>query len=194
MLRYLKGLLAAFLLFGLAFFATSVVASQLGRSRLVSWHSLIDIWIGFGVPSLILLAAGIGPIVLGVSHAVGGTLSVRSAGLLGTVLSPMLALAVMRLYPEGETLENLFQYWLRFPGQFVLGVIPCAAATAFFAGWVASHQRRSRPQTANRRRPKRLHRPAKSDCTDRDSPLAPTSEASSHRPAEARIAPACLRQ
>jgi len=48
MLRYLKGLLAAFLLFGLAFLATSVVASQSGRSRLVSWHSLIDIWIGFG--------------------------------------------------------------------------------------------------------------------------------------------------
>jgi hypothetical protein len=134
---YFNGLIGAFLLFGVAC-AAGVVPIVLLRGRPDRIFDFVTVWIVFGLPTLVVLAGIVGPAVLG-ARRVFGAISVATAAALGAALGPGLLFVSWLLFRESnETVGGLLQFWARVPGEFLVGVVPHTAASAFFAGWLAS--------------------------------------------------------
>ncbi len=66
-----------------------------------------------------------------------------AAAFAGASLGPALLIALWLLIRErDETFAALLQFWLRLPAEFIVGVVPHAAASAFFAGWLVAGSQR----------------------------------------------------
>lgn len=146
--RYLTGLGLAFLLIG-GVLATTVVIGSLLSGRPPQMRSLVDVWLAFSIPTLALLAFVVGPAVLLMRRRLGETLTALRAATLGAAIGPLSLIAIWLLFREAnETLGGLFAFWSRLPTEFLVGVLPHAAAGALFAGWLASGRASGRRQAA----------------------------------------------
>lgn len=141
--RYLQGLALAFVLLAVSL-AAVVVPSALRAGRPLHIVGLVDMWFVFGLPTLALLAVGVGPVVLLARRRLGRTFSVARAAAFGTVVGPFSLLTVWLMVGEAnETIGGLLVFWSRVPSEFVLGILPHAAAGALFAGWLVWSDRGS---------------------------------------------------
>jgi hypothetical protein len=139
--RYAAGLLFAFLLIGVAVGAMVLLTTTMtGRS--IRPLAFVDVWLAFGLPTVALLTVVVGPVVLALRRLAGDAFTVARGALVGAAAGPLSLLAVWFLFREGnETFAGLLQFWWRLPLEFVIGVVPCAAAGALFAGWLAAGRR-----------------------------------------------------
>lgn len=69
--RYAKGLGLAFLVLG-AVLGAIVVLSTLSAGRPLRVLGLVDVWLAFGLPTVALLGAGVGPIILALRQFLDG--------------------------------------------------------------------------------------------------------------------------
>jgi hypothetical protein len=128
--RYLTGLALAFVLFGMVLIIQGALVA--GGAR-----GFLDHWLAFGIPTVMLLAAAVGPITLIIRRASGGRLTPVVASILGGAAGPLLLVASWLIFRErNETIVGLIHFWTRLPGEFAFGVLPHAVAGAFFAGWL----------------------------------------------------------
>lgn len=142
--RYAKGLVFAFLMLG-AVLAAIVVPTALSAGRPLQLLGFFDVWLGFGLPTLVLLGVAVGPVVLVIQRFAGDSFTRVHAAVVGAAAGPLFLFAVWLLYREGnETVGGLLQFWVRLPAEFVLGVLPYTAAGALFAGWVVAGKPRRR--------------------------------------------------
>jgi hypothetical protein len=138
MVRYVTGLLGAFLVFGaaLAVALTSVLTIE-GRS--VRLATVLDVWFRLGLLGTAGIAIIVGPIMLAMRHSSKKRLSVPAAAFSGASLAPALLFALWLVFRErDETVATLLQFWARVPGEFFVGIVPHAAASAFFGGWLVA--------------------------------------------------------
>jgi hypothetical protein len=149
MLHYFRGLIGAFLVFSLTY-TVGVVSVALLDHQPHRVPELLAIGVLFGTPSVVALALAVGPVLIAIRRLSGGRLPVELAGLFGAAAGVGLVLLFWSAFREhDETLAGLVQFWRRVPGEFLVGVLPHAAASAFFCGWLASRQpRRHRAQLA----------------------------------------------
>jgi hypothetical protein len=85
----------------------------------------------------------VGPIVLGADRLFRNRLPAVVALLAGIGAGPAVVLLAWLAFREsGETFSGLLRFWWRVPGEFVVGVVPGAAAGAFFSVWLTRKQRR----------------------------------------------------
>lgn len=135
--RYAKGLGLAFLILGAVLGAIVVLDALIaGRSPRVLGR--VDVWLAFGLPTVALLGAGVGPIVLALRRFLDGGLTVGKAAAVGAAAGPLLLLVSWFFYREqNETVVGLLQFWSRLPAELIVGVLPHAAASAFFVSWLA---------------------------------------------------------
>jgi hypothetical protein len=136
--RYLSGLALAFLAVGIVVAGTIVPATMLAGRR-PSLRTVVDVWAFFGTLTVIALAVIVGPLILLLRRWLGPRLTVARATAAGAAVGPLMLLAAWFLIRErNETLGQLLSFWWRLPMEFVLGVLPYAAAAALFAGWLAA--------------------------------------------------------
>ena len=148
MTRYLTGLGLAFLVVGVLSAGTLVFTSiTAGRAPRLS--TVLDVWIFFGTFTVIALAIIVGPVMLLLRRWLGLALTVGRARVVGAAMGPLLLVPMWFVTREDyETLDNLLAFWARLPMEFVIGVLPYAAAGALFAGWLAADKRTPRRTTA----------------------------------------------
>ena len=144
--RYLTGLLLAFLVTGIVMAGTIVPATMLAgrRPRLAT---VIDVWAFFGLIIVMTLAALVGPVILLLRRWLGTRLTVGRAMAVGAGAGPvMLILTWLIVREENETFGQLMAFWTRLPMELVIGALPHVAAGALFAWWLVSEPRpRMRP-------------------------------------------------
>jgi hypothetical protein len=134
--RYLIGLALAFLLIGAVLTAT-VVAGTLVTGRSPQIIGVGGVWLAFSVPTVLLLALVVGPGILVARRRLGPGLTTVRAAAIGAATGPIALFIVWLLFREGnETIGGLLRFWSRHPLEFVLGMLPHAAAGALFAGWL----------------------------------------------------------
>ena len=123
--------------------AVTIVPATILAGRRPSLQTVVDVWAFFGTLTVIALAAIVGPLVLLLHRWLGSRLSVARATAAGAAVGPLLLLAAWFVIREGnETVPQLLSFWWRLPMEFVLGVLPFAAAAALFAGWLVAGERR----------------------------------------------------
>jgi len=136
MTRYLTGLIAAYLAFGLVC-ALGVVPLMVLRGQAHRASEFVLLWVGFGVPTVAILAAIVGPGILGLDRLLKRRLPVVVAALVGAAVGPGVILLTWLVFREGnESFGGLLQFWLRVPGEFLVGALPPAVAGAFFCVWI----------------------------------------------------------
>jgi hypothetical protein len=149
MIRYVAGLLGAFFVFGAAL-AIVLTSYLVITSRPVRFGSVLDTSFQLGLLGTGGIAVVVGPTVAVLQHFSRRRPSMTAAAFSGALLGPVLLIALWLLIRErDETFAALLHFWMRLPAEFIVGVVPHAAASAFFAGWlVAGSQRpRSLPDT-----------------------------------------------
>jgi hypothetical protein len=147
-LRYLTGLVLAFLLSGILIAGTLVPTTILAgrRPRL---HTVIDLWAFFGLIIVATLAVIVGPVILLLRRWWGANLAVGWTITAGAASGPLMMIVAWLIVRERwETLGGLLLFWLRLPMEFVIGALPNAAAGALFAWWLV---REPAPARASRR-------------------------------------------
>ena len=133
MKRYLTGLFAAYVVFGLVC-AVGVVPLMVLKGQAHRVFGFVPMWIGFGVPTVVILAAIVGPGMLGLNRVFKSRVPPVVAALLGAAAGPgILLLAWLVLRESNESFAGLLQFWLRVPGEFLVGVLPPLAAGVFIA-------------------------------------------------------------
>jgi hypothetical protein len=141
--RYVTGLGLAFCIVG-TLLAAVVVPSALLAGRPHQIISLFGAWLVFGLPTVALLAALIGPVVILARSRLGEAFTATRAAFLGLVVGPLSLFVISLQFGESnETLVGLLSFWARLPMEFVLGALPHAAAGAFFASWLVRWQSRA---------------------------------------------------
>jgi arginine exporter protein ArgO len=136
MTHYLTGLIAAYLAFGLVC-ALGVVPLMVLTGQAHRASEFVSMWVGFGVPTVVILAAIVGPGILGLDRLLTRRLPVVVAVLVGAAVGPCIILLAWLVFREGnESFGGLLQFWLRVPGEFLVGALPPAAAGAFFCVWI----------------------------------------------------------
>jgi hypothetical protein len=97
-------------------------------------------WFVVGVPGSVVLACVVGPAVLAARRVFGPGFGVAGAAALGATFAPVLLFISWLIFRENnETFGDLLQFWARVPGELVIGLVPHAAASAFFASWLVKH-------------------------------------------------------
>lgn len=140
--RYLTGLLFAFLMAG-AVIAATIVPATFASGRQPRLFNIIDIWAFFGTLIVISLAAAVGPVVLLMRWWLGARFTARWAALIGAASGPLMLIAAWLLVRESnETFGQLLAFWWRLPLELILGVLPYMAAGALFAWWLTKPQGR----------------------------------------------------
>jgi hypothetical protein len=136
MTRYGTGLMGAFLVLGGAC-AAGMVPVALLRGRPDRFFDFLGLWIALGALSIVGIALIVGPAVLGAQELCSRRFSVVTAAVLGAAFGPaLLAVSWLVFRESNETFAGLLQLWARVPGEFIVGVLPNMAASAFFAGWL----------------------------------------------------------
>lgn len=136
--RYLQGLALAFVLLTVTL-AAVVIPGVLRAARPRQLVGVVDMWFAFVLPSLAFLAVAVGPAVLLTRRQLGQAFSVARAAALGAAVGPFSLIAVWLMVRERhETIGGLLVVWSRVPMEFVVGVLPHAAAGALFAAWLVS--------------------------------------------------------
>ena len=136
MIRYLTGLIGAYLVFGLVC-ALGVVPLVVLKGQPHRASEFVSMWVGFGVPTVVILATVVGPGVLGLNRLLKTRVPVVIAGIVGAAVGPgIILLAWLVIRDSNESFGGLLQFWLRVPGEFLVGALPPAAAGAFFCVWL----------------------------------------------------------
>lgn len=140
--RYLSGLVLAFLPFPVLFGGGALLLSETARR---DPGQLLAAAFAFGMFHLAVLALVVGPIVLGIRLVARARLSPALAAMIGLVLSPLSFFALWAMFAESnETLSGLISFWIRVPGEFVLGVLPHVIASVVFCSWIVRRPVRRR--------------------------------------------------
>jgi hypothetical protein len=148
MIRYVKGLVGAFLVFA-ATYALGVVWVVLLDGQPHRILEFLAPGVFFATPSVLALAIVVGPLLVAVRRLLGGRLPPIPAALFGATAGVGLVLLFWSAFRErDETLGALFQFWRRVPGEFLLGVLPHVTAAAFFCVWLSSARPRIKLRAA----------------------------------------------
>ena len=148
MIRYVTGLLGALVIFGVAF-TIVLTLYLLSAGRPIRVATILDASLQLGLLGTAGIALIVGPATTVVKHLTKRRLTVTAAAFFGALLGPALLIALWLVIRErDETFAALLHHWVRLPAEFVVGVVPHAAASAFFAGWlVAGRRQRALPLT-----------------------------------------------
>jgi hypothetical protein len=142
MARYITGLVVAFLVFGLTC-VLSVAPIALGRGQPALILQSVSMWAMFGIPNVIILAVIVGPAVLIGKRVLGPRLSEASAVGFGAIAGLSFVLLFWLAYREtDESIVALLRFWVRVPGELLIGTFPHIIASGFFGGWLAAREQR----------------------------------------------------
>ena len=142
MTRYLTGLFGAYLVFGLLC-ALAVVPLMVLTGQAHRASTFVEMWIGFGVPTVVILAAVVGPGMLGLNRLFKKRVPFVLAALVGAAVGPGIILIAWLVFRDSnESFSGLLRFWLRVPGEFLVGALPPAAAGVFFSVWITRRKQR----------------------------------------------------
>lgn len=138
-------LIGAYLLFALAC-ALGIAPLMVATGQPHRALEFVQLWVWFGVPTVFVLATIVGPGLLGVDRLLNRGLSIAVAAAIGASVGPVLLLVAWLVMRESnESFQGLLQFWWRVPGEFLIGVLPPAAAGSFFCVWLIRKSRRLPP-------------------------------------------------
>jgi hypothetical protein len=140
--RYFLGLAIAWGVFA-ALFAVAAVPIEFGRrSPLEAIATAISVALGLGFVNTMLLAVGVGPLILWLRAHSRRRLAWWHAGLLGATNFALYILAPWLAFGEREdTLMTTLHFWARVPGELLIHAVPAALAGLAFGAWLVVGRR-----------------------------------------------------
>lgn len=144
-----------------ALFAVAAFPIELGRRSAVhAIATVMPVAMGLGFVNTVLLAVGVGPIIMWLRARLRHRLAWWQAGLMGATNFVVYVLVTWLAFGEREdTLMATLQFWARVPGELLIHAVPAALAGLAFGTWlvvtrpgVAAAEQRFEADGAARRR------------------------------------------